>query len=84
MRRKKELIKINHVRSQKGGDKASKRRLQSHNKEIWEHGKIRLYRKKTFLKEKTLSSESTLISSGILVNPNNRLKIGTSGDISTW
>ena len=66
-----------------GGVKASRKYPKCHNKEICEKGKSRLHRTKAFLEEKPLSSESTLISLGILVNPNNRLRIGTSGDVSS-
>ncbi|MCW3985972.1 MAG: hypothetical protein NWE91_06155 [Candidatus Bathyarchaeota archaeon] len=65
-----------------GGERASREYLECHNKEIWENGKSQLHRKKAFLEEKLLSLEGTIILAGISVNPNNRLKIGTTGDIS--
>ena len=65
-----------------GGERASRKYLECHNKEIWENGKNQLHRKKAFLEEKPLFLGTTLILTGISVNPNNRLKIGTTGDIS--
>ena len=64
--------------------RASRKYLECHSKEIWENGKSQLRRKKAFLEEKPLSLESTLILTGISVNPNNRLKIGTSGEIPSF
>jgi len=73
---------IKQLENLKGGERASRKYLGCHNKEIWENGKSQLHRKKTFLEEKPLSLESTLILQGISVYLNNRLKIGTTGDVS--
>lgn len=74
---------IKQLESLKGGERARRKCLECHNKEIWGNGKSQLHREKTFLEEKALSSETTLTLSGILVSPNNRLKLWTTRDIST-
>ena len=76
-----ELIK--QLENLKGGERASRKYLECHNKEIQKNGKSQLHRKKAFLEEKPLSTGSTLTLQGILGSPNNRLKVGTTGDIST-
>ena len=73
---------IKQLENLKGGERASRKCLECHSKEIQKNGKSQLHRKKALLGERLLSSESTLTLHGMLVDSNNRLRIGTSGDIS--
>jgi len=74
------------VQNQKaGGEKASRNCPRCHSKKIWEDGireKSQLDRKLLSWR-KHLSSGSAFISQGISRIPKNRLKVWTTGDIST-
>jgi len=74
---------MSQLKSPKGGGKASRKYFECHNKDKQENGKNQLLRKKNFWEEKSLSLKSTLIIQGISLGTNNRLNIGTSGDISS-